>query len=157
MTVDRAQNRTTGGFEEAPPHPRGVDQLQLVRAHAGGGQWAGTRRRVGDVLRRYCSISIRQAVSLPLWVAIAIAIRVSSRGPVLLHQERVTKGGRVFRMHKFRTMKPDADSPMDTSAPFFKLESLSGPARLRTSSARFGSRLLGGHRAAAIDLPPGAH
>jgi lipopolysaccharide/colanic/teichoic acid biosynthesis glycosyltransferase len=63
------------------------------------------------------------AVSLPLWGAIAIAIRLSSPGPALFHQERVTKGGRVFRMHKFRTMRIDVDTPVDTSAPFFKLES----------------------------------
>jgi exopolysaccharide biosynthesis polyprenyl glycosylphosphotransferase len=62
-------------------------------------------------------------VSLPLWAAIAIAIRLSSRGPVFFRQERVTKGGRIFRMHKFRTMKVDVDSPVDSSAPFFKLQS----------------------------------
>jgi exopolysaccharide biosynthesis polyprenyl glycosylphosphotransferase len=62
-------------------------------------------------------------VSLPLWTAIAIIIRVSSPGPVLFRQERVTKGGRSFRMLKFRTMRADVDSPADTSAPFFKLDS----------------------------------
>jgi exopolysaccharide biosynthesis polyprenyl glycosylphosphotransferase len=67
--------------------------------------------------------SVALAVSLPLWAAIAIAIRFSSRGPVFFHQERVTKGGRIFRMHKFRTMGVDIDSPVDTSAPFFKLQS----------------------------------
>jgi exopolysaccharide biosynthesis polyprenyl glycosylphosphotransferase len=63
------------------------------------------------------------AVSLPLLAAIAIAIRLSSRGPVFFRQERVTKGGRIFRMQKFRTMRVDVDSPVDTSAPFFKLQS----------------------------------
>jgi exopolysaccharide biosynthesis polyprenyl glycosylphosphotransferase len=63
------------------------------------------------------------AVSLPLWPAIAIAIRVSSPGPVFFSQERVTKGGLLFRMHKFRTMRVDVDSPVSTSSPFFKLES----------------------------------
>jgi exopolysaccharide biosynthesis polyprenyl glycosylphosphotransferase len=61
-------------------------------------------------------------ITLPLWAVIAVAIRASSRGPVFFHQERVTKAGRVFRMHKFRTMRPDVDSPMDTSTPFFKLQ-----------------------------------
>jgi exopolysaccharide biosynthesis polyprenyl glycosylphosphotransferase len=60
-------------------------------------------------------------VSLPLWAAIAIAIRLSSPGPVIFNQERVTKSGRIFRMHKFRTMRVDANSSVDTSAPFFKL------------------------------------
>jgi exopolysaccharide biosynthesis polyprenyl glycosylphosphotransferase len=63
------------------------------------------------------------AISLPLWAVIAVTIRLSSPGPVFYHQDRVTKGGRVFRMHKFRTMKVNADSLVDASAPFFKLES----------------------------------
>jgi exopolysaccharide biosynthesis polyprenyl glycosylphosphotransferase len=63
------------------------------------------------------------AVSLPFWAAIAVAIRLSSRGPVFFRQERVTMGGRIFQMYKFRTMKVDVDSSVDTSAPFFKLQS----------------------------------
>ena len=62
-------------------------------------------------------------VSLPLWAGIAIAVRLSSPGPVFFRQERVTKGGRVFQMLKFRSMKVDVDSPVDTSTPFFKLQS----------------------------------
>jgi exopolysaccharide biosynthesis polyprenyl glycosylphosphotransferase len=78
-------------------------------------------------------VSVALVVSLPLWIAIAIAIRLGSRGPVLFHQERVSKGGRIFRMHKFRTMTTDVDCPMDTSTPFFKLDSdprLTGVGRL---------------------------
>jgi exopolysaccharide biosynthesis polyprenyl glycosylphosphotransferase len=78
-------------------------------------------------------VSLALVVTLPLWVAIAIAIRLSSRGPVLFHQERVSKGGRIFRMHKFRTMATDVECPVDTSTPFFKLESdprLTGVGRL---------------------------
>jgi exopolysaccharide biosynthesis polyprenyl glycosylphosphotransferase len=62
------------------------------------------------------------AVSLPLWVVIAGAIRLSSPGSIFFHQERVTKGGQIFRMHKFRTMKVGADRLVDTSTPFFKLD-----------------------------------
>jgi exopolysaccharide biosynthesis polyprenyl glycosylphosphotransferase len=67
--------------------------------------------------------SVALLVSAPLWAGIAAAVRLTSRGPVLFHQERVSKGGRVFRMHKFRTMRTNIDSPVDTSTPFFKLES----------------------------------
>jgi exopolysaccharide biosynthesis polyprenyl glycosylphosphotransferase len=83
-------------------------------------------------------VSLALVVSLPLWVAIAIAIRLSSRGPVLFHQERVSKGGRIFRMHKFRTMATDVECPLDTSTPFFKLESdprLTGVGRLLRRSS----------------------
>jgi exopolysaccharide biosynthesis polyprenyl glycosylphosphotransferase len=61
-------------------------------------------------------------LTLPLWPLIAFAIVVDSRGPVFFHQERVTKGGRTFRMHKFRTMRTDHHA-LDTTKPFFKLES----------------------------------
>ena len=45
----------------------------------------------------------------PLLAAIAIAIRLDSAGPVLFRQERVGRGGRTFRIHKFRTMVVDAE------------------------------------------------
>ena len=63
-------------------------------------------------------------LALPLCAVVAIAIRLTSRGPIFFHQERVTTGGRVFRMHKFRTMRPaDGTIHLDTSVPFFKMES----------------------------------
>jgi exopolysaccharide biosynthesis polyprenyl glycosylphosphotransferase len=62
-------------------------------------------------------------LSLPLWAVFAVAIRVDSRGPVFFSQERVTKDGRVFRMHKFRTMRTDVGASLDTTKPFFKMQS----------------------------------
>lgn len=44
------------------------------------------------------------AVLLPVFVAIAIWIKIDSEGPVLFRQERVGRNGRVFRILKFRTM-----------------------------------------------------
>jgi exopolysaccharide biosynthesis polyprenyl glycosylphosphotransferase len=69
--------------------------------------------------------SFMLVVTLPVSLAAAVAIRLTSPGPVFFHQERVTRGGRTFRMHKFRTMTVDvpADaSELDTSTPFFKLD-----------------------------------
>jgi exopolysaccharide biosynthesis polyprenyl glycosylphosphotransferase len=66
--------------------------------------------------------SVALLLSLPLWPMIALAIRLDSPGPVLFHQERVTKDGRIFPMHKFRTMRT-GDPGFDTTRPFFKLES----------------------------------
>jgi exopolysaccharide biosynthesis polyprenyl glycosylphosphotransferase len=60
--------------------------------------------------------------TLPIWLAAAIAIRLTSPGPVFFHQERVTKGGRIFKMHKFRTMREDLPAGADTTVPFFKLD-----------------------------------
>jgi lipopolysaccharide/colanic/teichoic acid biosynthesis glycosyltransferase len=44
----------------------------------------------------------------PVFVAIAIVIRVESRGPIILRQTRVGLGGEDFELLKFRTMVPDA-------------------------------------------------
>ena len=53
-------------------------------------------------------------VLLPIWVmlcaAIAAAIRFEGRGPVLYRQERLGRGGRVFRILKFRTMIDGAEA-----------------------------------------------
>ena len=48
-------------------------------------------------------------VPLPLYLVIAVAIKVDSKGPVLFKQERLGKDGRVFRMYKFRSMCMDAE------------------------------------------------
>lgn len=45
----------------------------------------------------------------PIFVIIAIAIKIDSKGPVFYRQERVTQYGRLFRIFKFRTMIQDAD------------------------------------------------
>jgi exopolysaccharide biosynthesis polyprenyl glycosylphosphotransferase len=66
--------------------------------------------------------SVALLLSLPLWPVITLAIRLDSRGPALFHQGRVTKDGRIFRIHKFRTMRTDGPA-LDTTTPFFKLES----------------------------------
>jgi len=41
----------------------------------------------------------------PLLGAIALAVRLTSRGPVLFRQERVGLAGKTFEIHKFRTMR----------------------------------------------------
>ena len=46
--------------------------------------------------------------SLPLWGAIALAVKLEDGGPVFFRDERVGRGGRVFGVVKFRTMVPDA-------------------------------------------------
>ena len=47
--------------------------------------------------------------SLPLWGAIAVAVKLEDRGPVFFRDRRVGRGGREFGVLKFRTMVPDAD------------------------------------------------
>jgi exopolysaccharide biosynthesis polyprenyl glycosylphosphotransferase len=67
-------------------------------------------------------------VLAPLMLIIAIAVRLTSRGPALFKQVRAGRGGRAFRMYKFRTMCRDAEerineviSPDELTEPMFKL------------------------------------
>jgi exopolysaccharide biosynthesis polyprenyl glycosylphosphotransferase len=45
----------------------------------------------------------------PLWLAIAIAIRLESKGPVLFRQPRVGRNGKQFNVFKFRSMYSNAE------------------------------------------------
>lgn len=48
-------------------------------------------------------------MSFPLAAVTAVAIKLDSRGPIFYRQERVGKGGRIFHVIKFRSMKTDAE------------------------------------------------
>lgn len=45
----------------------------------------------------------------PIFLILAIAIKCDSKGPVFYRQERITQYGKVFRIHKFRSMTVGAD------------------------------------------------
>ena len=62
-------------------------------------------KRVFDLA--LCLISL--PVVLPILAVCACAIYLNSPGPVFFIQGRIGKGGRRFRMYKFRTMKPDLE------------------------------------------------
>jgi len=49
---------------------------------------------------------------LPLLVVIAVAVRLDARGPAFFVQPRFGRGGRVFRLLKFRSMHVDADAAL---------------------------------------------
>jgi exopolysaccharide biosynthesis polyprenyl glycosylphosphotransferase len=54
--------------------------------------------------------SVGLVLAAPLMLGAMIAIRLTSVGPVLYHQERVGRNGHVFTVHKFRSMKIDAEA-----------------------------------------------
>ena len=53
--------------------------------------------------------SIMLIILSPVFLILAIAIKIDSKGPVFYRQERVTQYGKHFRIHKFRTMVQNAD------------------------------------------------
>ena len=73
----------------------------------------GAQARPRDVLLRGLDVVLSAlflVVMLPLAVVIALILLVTSGRPVLYRGERVGRGGHVFLMLKFRTLKPDAES-----------------------------------------------
>ena len=59
------------------------------------------------VLKRSFDLMIATVVAIltaPLILLIAVAIHLTSPGPILFVQERVGSNGRLFRVYKFRTM-----------------------------------------------------
>jgi lipopolysaccharide/colanic/teichoic acid biosynthesis glycosyltransferase len=61
----------------------------------------------------------------PLMAGIALAVRLTSPGPVLFRQRRSGRGGKPFVMYKFRTMVADAE---DRKARLLALNEQDGPA-----------------------------
>lgn len=57
-----------------------------------------------------CSTAVAIILLFPLWVIVAIAIKIDSKGPVLFKQGRITKDGKVFKMWKFRSMVVNAEN-----------------------------------------------
>jgi exopolysaccharide biosynthesis polyprenyl glycosylphosphotransferase len=81
----------------------GVPLIGLREPRIAGGTWAV--KRVFDVV-----VTILLLLALwPVMLIVALAIRLDSPGPILFSQQRVGENGRVFRMHKFRTMVADAE------------------------------------------------
>jgi exopolysaccharide biosynthesis polyprenyl glycosylphosphotransferase len=55
-----------------------------------------------------CSVIIL-LLTLPLMLLAALAVKLEDRGPVFYSQERVGKDGKTFYVHKFRSMRTDAE------------------------------------------------
>ncbi len=70
-------------------------------------------KRTGDILFSLIALLLL----VPLYLALAIAVRMDSPGPIFFSQERVGWSGRPFRIYKFRSMRigAEADGPQLSS------------------------------------------
>jgi len=64
------------------------------------------------LIDRLAAVALCTALA-PVMLAVGIAVAVKLGSPVLLRQPRVGKGGREFRVYKFRTMTPDRRTGAD--------------------------------------------
>lgn len=128
----------TRGFER-PIHVQYAPELGELRlpsrfevARVGRSQYvrfptaasvAWTKRAMDIVLS-----AVLLALGLPVFVAIALAIKLNSPGPVFYTQVRVGKNRRFFNIVKFRSMQIDAEARLadlrdrnEVSGPMFKI------------------------------------
>mgnify|MGYP002399199612 CR=1 FL=1 len=87
--------------------------------------WQALSKELLDV----AASGIGLLVISPLMLAIAIAIKATSKGPVFFAQERVGLNGRIFKMYKFRSMVVNAEELKaaladhnEMSGPVFKIK-----------------------------------
>ncbi|WP_336033517.1 sugar transferase [Geodermatophilus sp. FMUSA9-8] len=66
-------------------------------------------RRVTKVVVDRTAAALLVLLTAPVLLAVAVAVRTTSPGPVLFRQERVGRDGRTFPMLKFRSMVDGAD------------------------------------------------
>ena len=102
MSVIPAQAGIHGSC--APPIDAGLRRNDEGRANGLGAPMS----LPGAAAKRTMDLALTLAalpLALPLMAAIALWVRLDSPGPALFRQQRVGRGGRLFRIHKFRTMR----------------------------------------------------
>lgn len=99
------------------PDLPGLATMSLRSSNLEGQQVIGLRESphfgINILVKRTMDI-ILSAMALivlsPVLAAVAIAVKISSRGPILFRQERCGLNGTSFQMLKFRSMRVDAES-----------------------------------------------
>lgn len=80
-------------------HPVDADEFVAVRSHG------YPLKRSLDVVAALVALTVLS----PLMLVVALAIKLTSPGPVIFRQSRVGRGGAPFVMYKFRSMRTDMD------------------------------------------------
>ncbi|MFO7613211.1 MAG: sugar transferase [Bacteroidales bacterium] len=67
--------------------------------------WQQSVKRIIDILAALVALTLL----FPVFLFVAIGVKLGSRGPIIYSQERVGVHGKTFKMHKFRSMYSDAE------------------------------------------------
>jgi exopolysaccharide biosynthesis polyprenyl glycosylphosphotransferase len=100
-----------------------------------------TQKRIFDVL----IASFALVLLAPLLLVVAIAVRISSRGPIVFRQTRVGLNGRTFTMLKFRSMQTGTSTDIHNDY------------TRRWIHGKTGGASVNGSGAVAVDAPPKLH
>lgn len=87
-------------------HVSSVAHEPLINVTAGLSPGTANMKRLGDIVASALALVLLS----PLMAAVAIAVKCDSKGPVFYSQERIGYRRRPFRIHKFRTMRTDAEA-----------------------------------------------
>lgn len=108
-----------------PVHDRAIADGYLHFVTVENKPWQSAFKRAFDIVASTLALVLLS----PLLLGVALAIKLTSRGPVLFKQTRVGLHGRHFHMLKFRSMVEDAEklrasleSKNEQSGPVFKIE-----------------------------------
>jgi exopolysaccharide biosynthesis polyprenyl glycosylphosphotransferase len=86
---------------------RPVAGLPLL--HVDHVELTGAKQVTKGIFDRICA-AVALAVLAPLFTVIALAIKISDKGPIFFRQTRIGKDGHTFTLWKFRTMVVDAEA-----------------------------------------------
>lgn len=95
-SAERVARISSGAPALRPMRPAANLPVPLVRR----GRWFSWTKRAYDVIVAMVAL----VLLAPLFAALALAIKLSSPGPVFFRQDRYGRGGRLFSIYKFRTM-----------------------------------------------------
>ncbi|RME57687.1 sugar transferase [Candidatus Parcubacteria bacterium] len=96
-----------------------IDELWFIEHNSAAKKFYDRLKRAGSLLFAL----ILSVLLLPLFLCIAAAIALSSKGPVIYRQTRVGKRGKHFTLYKFRTMRHDAEK----DGPKWKMSGINDP------------------------------
>ena len=98
-----------------PSHPYTEDLMGLPVINIRYVPLTNTLNRVAKRAVDIIGSSLGIVISSPIMVAAALAIKFTSRGPVIFKQERVGLHNRTFKMYKFRTMEMQRPSAEESA------------------------------------------
>jgi len=103
-------------------------EAPVVRVHrVPGDQRPAPAKRALDIAGAASALVLLS----PLMLAIALAVKIGSRGPVFYAQERIGRGGRPFRFYKFRSMKTGVDHSIHST---YMVALINGEAKTKTQT-----------------------
>jgi lipopolysaccharide/colanic/teichoic acid biosynthesis glycosyltransferase len=96
----------------ACPRPRNLTAVAAIPAEptasrllASQSRWGRAIKRTGDIVFSLLVLSLGS----PVFLVLAVLVKVSSRGSIFYSQRRIGRGYKAFGCLKFRTMRKDAD------------------------------------------------